>query len=116
MLTSITKYNAQAGPSRPTPAHTAPLSGEAESTEPRRPARAPRRDFEKTYTGPDRSTLPEARSRTQADKYFARVANENVLPGRAHKALGIGGWVLGACELFENELVSRFVQGGVLVI
>ena len=53
---------------------------------------------EKVYTGPDRSQLAEPRSRTQAEKYFARVANENILPTRWHKALGIGGWVMGGCE------------------
>ena len=65
------------------------------STRPRRPHPHP----ERVYTGPDPSTLSEPRSRTQADKYFARVANDNILPNRYSKALGFGGWFFGGGKL-----------------
>ena len=70
------------------------------STRPRR-AR-PHPHPERVYTGPDPSTLAEPRSRTQADKYFARVANDNILPNRYTKAIGFGGWFFGGCELLEG--------------
>jgi hypothetical protein len=68
-----------------------PSSPAGPSTRPRRPHPHP----ERVYTGPDPSTLAEARTRTQADKYFARVANDNILPNRYTKALGFGGWFFG---------------------
>lgn len=60
------------------------------------PSRRPRHPHpERVYTGPDPSTLADPRSRSQADKYFARVANDNILPNRYTKALGFGGWFFG---------------------
>nr|ODN91815.1 hypothetical protein L203_01067 [Cryptococcus depauperatus CBS 7841] len=52
------------------------------------------RSVYKTNAGvdPANTSVP----RTQAEKYFARVANENIIPNRLHKALGFGGWVLGS--------------------
>jgi hypothetical protein len=50
--------------------------------------------------------LPAPRDRTQAEKYFARVSNENILPSKWSKAIGIGGWVVGSCtyiSLREKE-------------
>ena len=59
-------------------------------------SRLRKRDVSRTYTGPERSTLP---SRSQQEKYFQRVANENILPTRAHKWLGFGGWIFGGSKL-----------------
>lgn len=84
MFPSFRTQNAEAGPSRPT--HLPP------------PSRYAPRNVERTYTGPDRSTLPAPRDRTQAEKYFARVSNENILPSKWSKAIGIGGWVVGSCK------------------
>lgn len=47
---------------------------------------------------PPSSTLPAPRSADQADKYFRRVANENVKPGRGMRLLSVGGWVVGGGE------------------
>ena len=74
---------------------SAPTPEAGPSTRPRRPHPHP----ERVYTGPDPSTLSEPRSRTQADKYFARVANDNILPNRYSKALGFGGWFFGGGQL-----------------
>lgn len=63
-------------------------------------ARLRKRDVSRTYTGPERDTLP---SRSQQEKFFQRVANENILPTRAHKWLGFGGWVLGGSECANND-------------
>ncbi|RXK35761.1 hypothetical protein M231_06947 [Tremella mesenterica] len=63
---------------------------------------------EKIYTGPDRSTLPEPQTRSQADKYFARVANENILPNRVHKLIGVGGWVVGIFTMGYMSLYADF--------
>lgn len=63
------------------------------------PSRRPRHPHpERVYTGPDPATLANPRSRSQADKYFARVANDNILPSRMSKALGFGGWFFGGGE------------------
>lgn len=63
------------------------------------PSRRPRHPHpERVYTGPDPATLADPRSRSQADKYFARVANDNILPSRMSKALGFGGWFFGGGE------------------
>lgn len=71
---------------------------------PRAPPKLPQSVIEKNYTGPDRASLPAQRTRSQAEKYFARVASENVAPGRWSKALSIGGWVLGACESIRHGM------------
>ncbi|WWC88335.1 uncharacterized protein L201_003245 [Kwoniella dendrophila CBS 6074] len=63
---------------------------------------------EKVYTGPTPDQLSEPRTRSQAEKYFARVANENVLPTRANKLLGVGGWVLGGFACFYMALFADF--------
>jgi hypothetical protein len=34
----------------------------------------------------------------QAERYFAGMKSETVLPGRLHVGLGIGAWLVGACE------------------
>ena len=47
---------------------------------------------------PPSSSLPAPRSADQADKYFRRVANENVKPGRGMRLLSVGGWVVGGGE------------------
>ena len=47
---------------------------------------------------PTSSNLPAPRSADQADKYFRRVANENVKPGREMRLLSVGGWVVGGGE------------------
>ena len=118
MFPSLFRYNASAGPSRTPPTASPPptaASTTATSSTPgagasplpspissalKSSASAARtqRSIERNYTGPDRATLPAQRSRSQAEKYFARVATENVAPGKWSKVLGIGGWVLGACE------------------
>ncbi|KAK8858869.1 hypothetical protein IAR55_003100 [Kwoniella newhampshirensis] len=69
-----------------------------------------RRDLhpERSYTGPDPATLDAPRSRTQAEKYFARVANENILPSRMSKMLGVGGWVLGGFACVYMTLYADF--------
>jgi hypothetical protein len=77
--------------------HTATMS--TPEAGPSRTSRRPHPHPERVYTGPDPSTLSEPRSRTQADKYFARVANDNILPNRYSKALGFGGWFFGGGEL-----------------
>ena len=80
MLPSLRALNAEAGPSRPRPPPYVP------------------RNVERTYTGPDPASLPPKRDRSQAEKYFARVSNENILPSKWSKVIGIGGWVVGGCE------------------
>lgn len=47
---------------------------------------------------PTSSSLSAPRSADQADKYFRRVANENVKPGRGMRLLSVGGWVVGGGE------------------
>ncbi|OCF75481.1 hypothetical protein I204_04337 [Kwoniella mangroviensis CBS 8886] len=68
-----------------------------------------KRSPEKVYTGPTSEELAAPRTRSQAEKYFARVANENVLPTRASKILGVGGWVLGG---FACVYMALFVDFG----
>ncbi|WWD18761.1 hypothetical protein CI109_103216 [Kwoniella shandongensis] len=90
--------HAQAQPSEPLPT----VSGQL---------RRMRRDLlhpEKSYVGPDISTLDPPRSRSQAEKYFARVANENALPSRTSKLLGVGGWVLGGFACVYMTLWADF--------
>jgi hypothetical protein len=69
------------------------------------PSRRPRHSHpERVYTGPDPSTLADPRSRSQAEKYFARVANDNILPIRYTKALGFGGWFFGGGESLVYDM------------
>ncbi|WWC71108.1 uncharacterized protein I206_105061 [Kwoniella pini CBS 10737] len=67
-----------------------------------------KKSAEKVYTGPSPDQLSAPRTRSQAEKYFARVANENVLPTRANKLLGVGGWVLGGFACFYMALFADF--------
>lgn len=41
------------------------------------------------------SSLSAPRSAEQAERYFRRVAKDNILPSRAHRWLSLGGWILG---------------------
>ncbi|WWC62972.1 uncharacterized protein I303_105570 [Kwoniella dejecticola CBS 10117] len=85
----------EAGPSRP-------------SMVPSNSAIPLKKSAEKIYTGPSPDQLAAPRTRTQAEKYFARVANENVLPTRTNKLLGVGGWVLGGFACFYMALFADF--------
>lgn len=87
-------------------------------SDPVEPQQAPtsrlrKRDVSRTYTGPERSTLP---TRSQQEKYFQRVANENILPTRAHKWLGFGGWIFGGSETFYGKRVLIAVACGYMVL
>ncbi|WRT68103.1 uncharacterized protein IL334_005078 [Kwoniella shivajii] len=96
-------------PSSPTPSSSTPSSsssGPALSSS--RFALPGKRSPEKVYTGPSANTLSAPRTRSQAEKYFARVANENVLPTRANKLLGVGGWVIGGFACFYMALFADF--------
>jgi hypothetical protein len=50
---------------------------------------------------PTPDQIPSPRTQQQADKYFRRVANENVLPSRFNRWLSIGGWVVGGGEFWR---------------
>ncbi|WVW85059.1 hypothetical protein I302_107095 [Kwoniella bestiolae CBS 10118] len=67
-----------------------------------------KRSPEKVYTGPSPEELSAPRTRSQAEKYFARVANENILPTRASKILGVGSWALGGFACFYMALFADF--------
>ncbi|KAI9634847.1 uncharacterized protein MKK02DRAFT_37723 [Dioszegia hungarica] len=90
MLPSLRALNAEAGPSRPRPPPYVP------------------RNVERTYTGPDPASLPPKRDRSQAEKYFARVSNENILPSKWSKVIGIGGWVVGGFAVVYMALYADF--------
>ncbi|WVQ73483.1 hypothetical protein IAR50_003055 [Cryptococcus sp. DSM 104548] len=63
----------------------------------------------KTYTGPDPSTIPGPRSKSQADKFFAQVGTEkNILPNRVNKAVGFGGWIFGGAAAVYMVLFADF--------
>lgn len=99
--------SSSAGPSR---LHSTPLSGSSRPSHPEsqsqsarpQPAQSirPARPAEPHGAAPGTGARAVAavKGRTREEKYFARVANENILPNKLHKGLGIGGWVLGVCE------------------
>ena len=60
---------------------------------------------------PPPDQIPSPRTQQQADKYFRRVANENVLPSRFNRWLSIGGWVAGGGEFWRclTAEMSRYV-------
>ncbi|WVR06635.1 hypothetical protein IAU60_003667 [Kwoniella sp. DSM 27419] len=63
---------------------------------------------EKSYVGPSRGALPPPRSKAQAERYFAQMGGDNILPTRAHKLLGVGGWILGGFSCVYMALYADF--------
>lgn len=83
------------------------------------PTLSSRRNIEKTYTGPDPSSLSRPRTAAEAERFFehaGKSAEVHVLPVRVNKALGIGGWIFGACEWFGRGYVECKSIGRVLLV
>lgn len=62
---------------------------------------------DKQYVGPDPSTLEPPRTKAQAEKFFATLANEPIKPSRFSKALSIGSWVAGTGAFFRTKLGNK---------
>lgn len=59
-----------------------------------------KRNPERAYTGPDPKNLGGTRTPEQAQQYFKHLAATEGPPlPRWGRVTGIGGWVLGGCEL-----------------
>ena len=52
---------------------------------------------------------PRLPPRSQSEKYFARVARDDLLLSRNNKLLGLGGWVVCGGEFYQ--LIPNLIRG-----